>query len=88
MIAALLDELDLNSIDLVGHSFGGWIAMYLAAEYPARISRLVPHNRRSSPPKRAMEREPENRAARPRESLSPVRFNREYSRLYGILKHV
>src|ERR1700730_6311387 len=41
LIAALLDELDLKLVDLVGHSFGGWIAIDLATEYPSRISRLV-----------------------------------------------
>ena len=41
LIAALLDELDLKSVDLVGHSFGGWIAIHLATEYPSRIARLV-----------------------------------------------
>jgi pimeloyl-ACP methyl ester carboxylesterase len=41
LIAALLDALELDSVDLVGHSFGGWIALYLAAEYPSRVNRLV-----------------------------------------------
>jgi pimeloyl-ACP methyl ester carboxylesterase len=41
LMVALFDELDLNAVDLVAHSFGGWIALYLATEYPSRISRLV-----------------------------------------------
>jgi pimeloyl-ACP methyl ester carboxylesterase len=41
LIAAVLDELDLKSVDLVGHSFGGWIAIDLATDYPSRIARLV-----------------------------------------------
>jgi pimeloyl-ACP methyl ester carboxylesterase len=41
LIIALLDALGLDSVDLVGHSFGGWIALDLAAEYPSRVSRLV-----------------------------------------------
>lgn len=41
LVVALLDELDLKSVDLVGHSFGGWIALDLATEYASRISRLV-----------------------------------------------
>jgi pimeloyl-ACP methyl ester carboxylesterase len=40
-IFALLDALGLDRVDLVGHSFGGWIALYLAAEYPSRVNRLV-----------------------------------------------
>jgi pimeloyl-ACP methyl ester carboxylesterase len=41
LIVALLDALKLEAVDLVGHSFGGWIALYLATEYPSRIKRLV-----------------------------------------------
>jgi pimeloyl-ACP methyl ester carboxylesterase len=41
LIAAVLDELDLKSVDLVGHSFGGWIAIDLATDHPSRIARLV-----------------------------------------------
>jgi pimeloyl-ACP methyl ester carboxylesterase len=40
-IIALLNALGLDRVDLVGHSFGGWIALYLAAEYPSRVNRLV-----------------------------------------------
>ncbi len=36
-IIALLNYLDLESIILVGHSMGGYIAGYLAANYPQRI---------------------------------------------------
>jgi pimeloyl-ACP methyl ester carboxylesterase len=41
LIIALFDALGLDSVDVVGHSFGGWIALYLATEYPSRVSRLV-----------------------------------------------
>ncbi len=41
IVIGLMDELGLKTVDLVGHSFGGWIALYLATEYPSRISRLV-----------------------------------------------
>lgn len=37
----LLDRLDVGSIDVVGHSFGGMVAAELAAHYPARVSKLV-----------------------------------------------
>jgi pimeloyl-ACP methyl ester carboxylesterase len=36
-----LDALELDSVDLVGHSIGGWIALRLACEQPDRVSRLV-----------------------------------------------
>src|SRR5713226_9331942 len=36
-----LDAVEVNTVDLVGHSFGGWIALHMTVEYPARISRLV-----------------------------------------------
>ena len=41
LMVALFDELDLKAADLVGHSFGGWVALHLATEQPSRISRLV-----------------------------------------------
>ena len=41
LIVAILDELKLGAVDLVGHWFGGWIALYSATEYPSRIARLV-----------------------------------------------
>src|SRR5947208_14519455 len=37
----LLDRLDLKDTLLVGHSFGGWVALELAVRSPARLSRLV-----------------------------------------------
>ncbi len=38
---ALLDTLGLDQIDVLGHSMGGMIAMYLAAEWPQRVDRLI-----------------------------------------------
>jgi pimeloyl-ACP methyl ester carboxylesterase len=37
----LLDRLDLNDAVLVGHSFGGWVAMEMGVRSEARLSRLV-----------------------------------------------
>lgn len=36
-----LDAIGLNTVDLVGHSFGGWIALQMAVAYPERIAKLV-----------------------------------------------
>ncbi|HAW47416.1 MAG TPA: alpha/beta hydrolase [Roseovarius sp.] len=40
-VVALLDELGLGRITLLGHSMGGMIVQELAATHPARIGRLV-----------------------------------------------
>jgi pimeloyl-ACP methyl ester carboxylesterase len=37
----LLDRLDLDSVDMVGCSIGGWIAAEMASKTPERIRRLV-----------------------------------------------
>lgn len=37
----LLDILDLDKPALVGHSMGGLVALYFAAHYPTRLSKLV-----------------------------------------------
>jgi pimeloyl-ACP methyl ester carboxylesterase len=37
----LLDALGLDSVAMVGHSFGGMVAAELAAHYPRRVSKLV-----------------------------------------------
>jgi 3-oxoadipate enol-lactonase len=38
---ALLDDLGLRSVDVIGNSVGGIVAQLLAAEHPARVRRLV-----------------------------------------------
>lgn len=37
----LLDALGLERVTVVGHSVGGWVAAWLAADHPARLHRLV-----------------------------------------------
>jgi hypothetical protein len=46
------------------------------------------YDRRSPPPKWAMERKTEKRAIPARESVSPVPSNYEYSRIGAVLSHV
>ncbi|QJD84339.1 alpha/beta fold hydrolase [Cohnella herbarum] len=36
-LAALMDELELPQIDLIGHSLGGYIALAFAEKYPERL---------------------------------------------------
>jgi pimeloyl-ACP methyl ester carboxylesterase len=40
-VLALLDELGLERVDLVGHDWGGWIGFLLALRRPERIRRFV-----------------------------------------------
>ncbi|HKW60368.1 MAG TPA: alpha/beta hydrolase [Candidatus Dormibacteraeota bacterium] len=40
-IAALIDHLALDKVDLVGYSLGGGVALHTAAKYPAKVRRLV-----------------------------------------------
>ena len=37
----LLDALELDHVTLVGHSIGGWIALWVAAQNPTRINRMI-----------------------------------------------
>ncbi len=36
-----LDAIEVQTTDIVAHSFGAWIAMYMAVEQPARFSKMV-----------------------------------------------
>jgi 3-oxoadipate enol-lactonase len=40
-VLALLDALDLDRVDLIGHSLGGFVAHLLAQHSPDRVARLV-----------------------------------------------
>ncbi|RYE24315.1 MAG: alpha/beta hydrolase [Sphingobacteriales bacterium] len=40
-ILGLMDGLGLKKVTIVGHSFGGYIGFYLAANYPERIEKLI-----------------------------------------------
>lgn len=40
-VAGLLEQLDLNDVVVVGHSMGAYLAPLVAAESPARVTRLV-----------------------------------------------
>jgi pimeloyl-ACP methyl ester carboxylesterase len=41
IMVQFLDAVKVNTVDLVAHSFGGWIALYMALDHPERVSRLV-----------------------------------------------
>jgi pimeloyl-ACP methyl ester carboxylesterase len=41
LVIELLDVLDINQAILMGHSIGGWIALYVATTRPDRVSRLI-----------------------------------------------
>ena len=38
---AFLDVVELEKVVLMGHSIGGWMALYLATQHPERVTRLV-----------------------------------------------
>ncbi len=40
-ILGLIDSLGFDKVVLGGHSFGGYLSMYLAANYPERVERLI-----------------------------------------------
>ncbi|MEO1646449.1 MAG: alpha/beta hydrolase, partial [Chloroflexota bacterium] len=40
-IIGLLDALNLETVTLVGHSFGGLLAMYMAGQFADRLDKIV-----------------------------------------------
>ncbi len=40
-IIALMDYLGLDRVVLTGHSFGGYLAIYIAAKFPERVQKLI-----------------------------------------------
>ncbi|WP_340104592.1 alpha/beta fold hydrolase [Rhodohalobacter sp. 8-1] len=40
-VTMLMDELDIDQAAIVGHSMGGQVALYLAANFPERASQLI-----------------------------------------------
>lgn len=61
---ALLDLLSIESVILVGHSMGGYIAGYLAARYPKYVKVLAILDKSASGPKKA--------DPRPVEAIEPI----------------
>src|SRR5262245_36096453 len=41
VVAELLDAVGLDKTIVMGHSIGGWIALYVATMHPDRVSRLI-----------------------------------------------
>ena len=41
IMVRFLDTLQIESAHLVGHSIGGWVALYMATQHPERIARLI-----------------------------------------------
>jgi pimeloyl-ACP methyl ester carboxylesterase len=41
IVAAVIDELGLGEVDILGYSFGGGLAQELAYRFPERVRRLV-----------------------------------------------
>jgi pimeloyl-ACP methyl ester carboxylesterase len=40
-VLALLDDLQVTRVDVVGHDWGGWLGFRLALDHPDRVNRLV-----------------------------------------------
>jgi 4,5:9,10-diseco-3-hydroxy-5,9,17-trioxoandrosta-1(10),2-diene-4-oate hydrolase len=41
LMLQFLDALEIPQVTMVGHSFGGWVAMHVASAHPDRVARLV-----------------------------------------------
>jgi pimeloyl-ACP methyl ester carboxylesterase len=78
-LAALVDDLGLERVGLVGHSMGGYTALRFAAEQPGRIARLVlietPADITPPGPTEGQRRDPDARGAAPDPSFeSPAQY--------------
>ena len=40
-VIKLLDKLNIDKVDIVGHSFGGRVAIFISSVYPGRVNKLV-----------------------------------------------
>lgn len=41
MVREFIEKLQLGKVDVIGHSFGGRIAIYLASEYPELFNKII-----------------------------------------------
>lgn len=41
LMTQFLDAVEVDTVDLVGHSFGGWVALHMAAAHSQRVAKLV-----------------------------------------------
>ncbi len=55
LVLKLLDELNINRVSLLAHSFGGRIAIKLAASQPARIDKLILVDSAGIKPRRSLD---------------------------------
>ncbi len=55
--AALLDHLELQQVDVIGHSLGGFLGLALAATYPARVNLVTMGAGTMSPKSRTLFRD-------------------------------
>ena len=41
LVAAFLDRIEVNACDAIGHSFGGYLALWFALKHPKRVEQMV-----------------------------------------------
>jgi len=57
-LAELIDELRLDRPIIAGHSLGAWVALYFAANYPEKLSKLILIDAGASPKWKTVEEQP------------------------------
>jgi pimeloyl-ACP methyl ester carboxylesterase len=57
-LVELIDELSLDRPVIAGHSLGAWVALYLAANYPEKLSKLILIDAGASPQWKTVEEQP------------------------------